>query len=265
MPEGGLGPRLGVKWQVSIKHKSETSLDKAVRGYYTSGRNMKLISAALVFARRSFCTYYTKSVPDSNVLLHEMQPPSRTVSFVTMIAGQPRSAGVSAQAAPALCADPANRMDMIILRGPRPDEAAALTDLCLRSKAVWGYDSHFIEACRSELTFLPAQLRSPLIQVADADGRAIGVVEVVAAGEEAELAKLFVEPASLRAGVGRRLLAWATARARASGAGRMTIDADPGAADFYRRMGAVDDGLVPSGSIPGRLLPRLVILLQESR
>jgi GNAT superfamily N-acetyltransferase len=150
---------------------------------------------------------------------------------------------------------------MITLRGPRPDEAAALTDLCLRSKAVWGYDAQFIEACRSELTFLPAQLRSRSIQVADADGHAIGVVEVVVAGDVAEMAKLFVDPARLRAGVGRRLLAWARAHARASGADRMTIEADPGAADFYRRMGAADDGFAPSGSIPGRLLPRLVMRL----
>jgi hypothetical protein len=41
----------------------------------------------------------------------------------------------------------------------------------------------------------------------------------------------------------------------------MTIDADPGAVPFYERMGAVPAGLVPSGSIPGRFLPRLVVAL----
>jgi hypothetical protein len=34
------------------------------------------------------------------------------------------------------------------LRAPRLDELEALSDLCLRSKAVWGYDAAFLEACR---------------------------------------------------------------------------------------------------------------------
>jgi hypothetical protein len=40
------------------------------------------------------------------------------------------------------------------------------------------------------------------------------------------------------------------------------VDADPYAAAFYRRCGAIDVGLVPSGSIPGRFLPRLRFLLE---
>jgi GNAT superfamily N-acetyltransferase len=152
---------------------------------------------------------------------------------------------------------------MITLRDPKPDEAVELTDLCLRSKAVWGYDQQFMEACRRELTFTPTDLHSHNIQVAEADGRVVGVVEVVLEGEDAELAKLFVEPTSLRAGAGRTLFQWAKATARAFGASILTIDADPGAANFYRRMGAVDDGVVPSGSISGRTLPRLVLRLRE--
>jgi hypothetical protein len=42
------------------------------------------------------------------------------------------------------------------------------------------------------------------------------------------------------------------------GADRLLIEADLEAAPFYRRMGAHDYGLAPSGSIPGRMLPKLV-------
>ncbi|MDT7810905.1 MAG: hypothetical protein QOJ42_821 [Acidobacteriaceae bacterium] len=152
---------------------------------------------------------------------------------------------------------------MIKLRNPGPDEVVALTDLCLRSKAVWGYDQQFMEACRGELTFAATDLCLRCIQVAETDGRVMGVVEVTAKGEEAELTKLFVEPTNLRAGVGRKLFEWAKAAAHTFGASVLTIDADPGAANFYRRMGAADDGVVPSGSIPGRVLPRLVFRLRE--
>ena len=40
---------------------------------------------------------------------------------------------------------------MLTLRTPRPDEAAILTELSLRSKAVWGYDEAFMLSCRNEL------------------------------------------------------------------------------------------------------------------
>lgn len=59
----------------------------------------------------------------------------------------------------------------------------------------------------------------------------------------------------------RALFDWAVAAARAAGARRMTIDTDPGAVPFYVRMGAGQARLVPSGSIPGRLVPRLEIAL----
>ena len=38
---------------------------------------------------------------------------------------------------------------MIVLRPADPSEAALLTDLCLRSKAVWGYDAAFMARCRT--------------------------------------------------------------------------------------------------------------------
>jgi GNAT superfamily N-acetyltransferase len=118
-----------------------------------------------------------------------------------------------------------------------------------------------MRACRAELTLTAKDCATALIQVA-ADGDAVaGVVQVTIDGEAADLAKLFIAPGALRAGIGRQLFDWAVTTARRRGARWMTIDADPGAAEFYRRMGAVDDGTAPSGSIPGRVLPRLRLLL----
>jgi GNAT superfamily N-acetyltransferase len=146
---------------------------------------------------------------------------------------------------------------MLALRPARPDEAEALTELCLRSKAVWGYDAAFMQACRRELAVTPAAIMASRVQVAEVDGRLAGVAQVKSEGDVAQLEKLFVDPAMLRTGTGRQLLDWAKATARAAGAMSLLIDADPDAAPFYRRMGAVDDGVVPSGSIPGRFIPRL--------
>ena len=150
---------------------------------------------------------------------------------------------------------------MLRLRRPRPNEAKTLTDLCLRSKAVWGYDQEFMKACRDELTLTSDLIRSSQLQVAEDDGLLVGVAQVTVRGDVVVLDKLFVEPKRLRSGAGRKLFDWATSTARRTNAVAIVIESDPGAAAFYRRMGAVDDGVAPSASIPGRFIPRLKLAL----
>ena len=154
---------------------------------------------------------------------------------------------------------------MIKLRDVRLDELPSLGELCLRSKAVWGYDDAFMAACRAELTLRPAELRSTHLQVAERDTAVIGLAQVKVTGTEADLLRLFVEPAQLKSGVGRLLFAWAVAKARDLGAVRMMIEADPGAAPFYERMGARHAGSVASQSIAGRMLPLLQLELETFR
>jgi GNAT superfamily N-acetyltransferase len=73
----------------------------------------------------------------------------------------------------------------------------------------------------------------------------------------AEVLMMFVAPGTLRAGLGRRLWAHLEDTARAAGARRLEVDSDPHAEGFYRAMGMHPAGEAPSGSIAGRLLPRL--------
>lgn len=148
-----------------------------------------------------------------------------------------------------------------IIRPPAVDELPAVSALCFRSKAVWGYDHAFMEACRKELSVGVDDLQSTSMAIAEQDGRLLGVAQIRVRGREAELLKLFVEPTGLRGGIGRALFGWAAASAAQQGADRLIIEADPDAIPFYRRLGAEDAGIAPSGSIPGRTLPRLVKVL----
>lgn len=91
------------------------------------------------------------------------------------------------------------------------------------------------------------------------------MVQVMYHGEVAELDKLFVDPTALGGGIGRRLFDWSVDTALRKGAKVMTIDADPGAADFYRRLGAIDDGVTASTVIAGRFLPKLKLDLASVR
>jgi len=148
---------------------------------------------------------------------------------------------------------------MIRLRDARQDELQSLTELCLRSKAIWGYDAAFMAACRIELTLRLDDLRSTYLRVAESDTAVVGVAQVKVVDADADLLKLFVEPDQLKSGIGRLLFGRVADQARRAGALRIIIEADPGAVPFYQRMGARRAGSSPSGSIPGRMLPRLIL------
>lgn len=107
-------------------------------------------------------------------------------------------------------------------------------------------------------------MRSTSIAVAEDHGKIVGVAQIKVVGRDADLLKLFVEPSTLRGGVGRVLFTWAIDKAASMGADSLAVEADPDAAPFYRRMGAEDCGFAPSGSIPGRLLPKLLKNLRSA-
>ncbi|MEE1941706.1 GNAT family N-acetyltransferase [Streptomyces sp. TRM 70361] len=149
------------------------------------------------------------------------------------------------------------------IRPARAAEAAALTDLALRSKAHWGYDAAFLDACRDELTVAADEVVRRRATVADRDGRVLGFTTLEGEPPVGVLGMMFVEPRAIGQGIGRLLFRHTVTAARELGFARLTIDADPHAEPFYRAMGAVRTGDVPSGSIAGRLLPRLVLTVRR--
>ena len=66
---------------------------------------------------------------------------------------------------------------------------------------------------------------------------------------------ILIVPHAMGQGLGRRLMTWATERARTLGATHMMIEADPFAEPFYAAMGAYTVGRAASEAIPGRTLP----------
>ena len=152
----------------------------------------------------------------------------------------------------------ADAPDACRIRPARIGEAAALSELCFRSKAVWGYNDAFMALCREPLRVEPEEIAAGDVWVAAApDDSIAGIVALALADEPAtlDLDKLFIEPGWIGSGVGRLLLAHATGEARRRGATRLTILADPNAAAFYERNGACFIRMAPSDAIPGRFVP----------
>jgi N-acetylglutamate synthase-like GNAT family acetyltransferase len=148
------------------------------------------------------------------------------------------------------------------IRGARQDECALLSDLAFRAKAVWGYSDQFMADCVAELTISEADIRTQQFFVLNLDGEVIGFCALLENGEgEGELAHVFVEPARLREGHGRRLVEHAKDAARARGWQSLLVESDPNARGFYAACGGTQIGTVPSGSIPGRHLPLIKIAL----
>ena len=149
-------------------------------------------------------------------------------------------------------------MSDIAIRPARPQEADALTALCLRSKAHWGYDAAFMALSKDALTISPALIETGRVLVAEKDGALLGMASLapLRAGVW-DLLHMFVEPGAIGSGAGRALFASIADRARGFGGTMLSIQADPHAEAFYLKLGAVRVGEAPSESVAGRMLPML--------
>lgn len=86
------------------------------------------------------------------------------------------------------------------------------------------------------------------IWLLEEDGEAAGFYQLIPHGRDQELDLFFTADAFQGRGVGRRLFEHMLMRAGLLSAETVIIRSNPEAADFYRRMGAVDIGVDPAGS-----------------
>ena len=113
-----------------------------------------------------------------------------------------------------------------------------------------------MQACLKELTLDKRQIERNSVFVIEVEGSVIGfyAMEHVSAFE-AELGFLFVEPAFIGKGFGRKLMAHAKRQTRHLGYNKIIIQGDPNAEPFYRAAGGSMVGTRKSASIPNRELP----------
>ncbi|XBS71022.1 GNAT family N-acetyltransferase [Acerihabitans sp. KWT182] len=154
---------------------------------------------------------------------------------------------------------------MLHLRAARLDELEQLTELCLLSKALSGYDDAFMRDCRQMLRFRPADIEKTSICVAEADNTLLGAAQLYFEDEIAFLQRLFVSPDKTKNGIGKALFGWSLKAAHRAGAKRLLIDCDPAIAGFFQRMGAREEGIVDSGTVPGYRIPRFKVTLSPCR
>lgn len=143
------------------------------------------------------------------------------------------------------------------IRPASPDEASFLSELALRSKAHWGYTKEFLEACRAELTLSPDYIAASPVFVLEEGKRTVGFYGLRERENEIELVYLFVEPSAMNRGYGKRLWQHLVETAAKLSPKRISIESDPYAESFYKRMGAKAVGFVSSSVQANRKLPLL--------
>jgi GNAT superfamily N-acetyltransferase len=150
----------------------------------------------------------------------------------------------------------------IRLRPARAGEEAALSALCLRSKAHWQYDDAFMAAVAPHLRVTSEAIAAGHATVAETPaGVALGVCQIDPDGHGGTLDLLFIDPVAIGAGAGRQLFEHAKAQLKALGHDVMTILSDPYAEPAYLHMGARRVEMRASGVFPGRELPWLEVTL----
>ena len=109
-----------------------------------------------------------------------------------------------------------------------------LRELTFESKAHWGYDRDFVRRWAGGLTFESECER----WVAELNDEIVAWAALVSPTDGvAVLDDLWVDPACMGRGLGRRLFGLAADRARELGAERLEWGAEPNAVGFYEKLG----------------------------
>ncbi len=130
-----------------------------------------------------------------------------------------------------------------MIRRARPDDRAALVALMLDSN---GYEAPAARAMIAAFVLRWTFTGADEVWLDEDAGEVLGFHQLIPHGPDTlELDLFFTANAAQGRGVGRRLFDHMAQRARALDATEVVISSNPQAADFYRRMGAVDVGVSP--------------------
>jgi GNAT superfamily N-acetyltransferase len=125
------------------------------------------------------------------------------------------------------------------IRRALPADADALNAVAWASKAHWGYPAEWLQEWRDKLRVSPEHVAVNVVACAeDEAGRVVGFYALEWNGDDLMLESLFLVPAHIGRGLGRRLFEHAAQAARALGASELRLASDPNAEGFYLRLGA---------------------------
>ena len=142
-------------------------------------------------------------------------------------------------------------MTALAIRAAGPDDMAALRDVFRRSSLSNDDDRMNLLAHPEVLELSDEGVTDGRMRVAEADGRVIGFATWLGTGDVTEIEDLFVDPDSMRRGVGRALVQDLVGLARQRGVRRVEVTGNPHARAFYEAVGFTVDHEVDTLLGPG--------------
>ncbi|MFS4469651.1 GNAT family N-acetyltransferase [Maribacter sp. 2210JD10-5] len=140
------------------------------------------------------------------------------------------------------------------IRKAKTADAAKLTQLTIKSKGYWGYSPQQLEEWREELTITPHYISTNQVFVVLEKDAPIGFYAFAPINRNlVKLNFLFVDPIFIGKGYGRFLMVDFLNRIKGK-ATKVTLDADPNAEIFYKKLGFKVAGQLQS-TIKNRFLP----------
>lgn len=134
-------------------------------------------------------------------------------------------------------------------------DAEAITELTIRSKAYWNYGKSQIEAWRDDLTVSSEYIAQNHVYKLVDQNKLLGFYAFqLKKDKSAKLTFLFIDPDFIGKGYGKVLLLDCLKRAKQMESKSIFLDADPNAQAFYERFGFCQVGQLAS-SIKDRFLP----------
>lgn len=142
------------------------------------------------------------------------------------------------------------------IRAAKPEEAATISALALRSKAHWGYARSFLEAAKETLTLTPADIDARAVNVMELNGEVIGFYGLSIHDDDSLwLDYLFIDPGVIGYGFGKKLWRHAVVNAGTLNHSAIFLECDRYSRPFYERMGAVCIAQIYSPYAKGERLP----------
>ena len=153
----------------------------------------------------------------------------------------------------------------ITIRTAVAADARDLTTIAQSAKAHWGYPQEWLQLWADDLTITPVFIASQCVLCAVSGNETVGFCALVdAEAGSGEIEHFWVAPTAMGRGIGRVLFEALIAHAKTIGITTLRIAADPNAAGFYQKMGAIRAGNIPS-TPPGRTLPLFVFKIEQTK
>lgn len=146
---------------------------------------------------------------------------------------------------------------VIVIARADPNDAERLHAIAVAAKAHWGFDAAWMAEWARRVQITPEYLAGSLAFVAIEAGVIVGWYALLPRPPAALLDHLWLLPEQIGRGLGRQLFEHALGQARALGAERLELEAEPNAVGFYQHMGAVVIGSLVSEM--GRAIPIMEI------